>query len=91
MIERKERGHEFDDMATLQDPQVREALRNYRFLKYFKLQYMSKEVLLLEHLIGLWDSDEKPFQVGSHMLEIDIKDVYFLTRLSKRGSPIILS
>jgi hypothetical protein len=62
MIEWKEREHEFDDMAALQDPQVREALRNYRLLKYFKLQNMQKEVLLLEHLIGLWDNDEKNFE-----------------------------
>jgi hypothetical protein len=46
---------------------------------------------LLEYLIGLWDSDEKAFQIGSHMLEIDIEDVYFLMGLSKRGAPIILS
>jgi len=58
MIEWKEREHEFDDMYTLQDPQERESLRNYGLLKYFKLQHMSKEVLLLEYLIGLWDSDE---------------------------------
>jgi hypothetical protein len=42
MIEWKEREHEFDDMAALQDPQVREALRNCGLLKYFKLQNMRK-------------------------------------------------
>jgi hypothetical protein len=91
MIEWKEREHDFDDMAALQDPQAREALWNCGLLKYFKLQNMRKEVLLLENLIGLWDSDEKEFRVGSHMLEIDIEDVYFLMGLSRRGAPIILS
>jgi hypothetical protein len=42
MIEWKEREHEFDDMAALQDPQAREALRNCGLLKYFKLQNMRK-------------------------------------------------
>jgi hypothetical protein len=61
MIEWKEHEHEFDDIASLQDPQAREALRNCGLLKYFKLQNMRKEVLLLEYLIGLWDNDEKAF------------------------------
>jgi hypothetical protein len=52
---------------------------------------MRKEVLLLEYLIGLWDNDEKLFRIGSHMLEINIEDVYFLMGLSKRGAPILLS
>jgi hypothetical protein len=46
---------------------------------------------LLEYLIGLWDNDEKAFWIGSHMLEIDIEDVYFLMGLSKRGAPILFS
>jgi hypothetical protein len=50
MIEWKECEHEFDDIASLQDPQARVALRNCGLLKYFKLQNMRKEVLLLEIL-----------------------------------------
>jgi hypothetical protein len=61
MIEWKEHKHEFDDITTLQDPQVRVALRNCGLLKYFKLQNMRKEVILLEYLIGLRDNDEKAF------------------------------
>jgi hypothetical protein len=55
MIEWKECEHELDDIAALQNPQTRDALRNCGLLKYFKLQKMKKEVLLLEYLIGLWD------------------------------------
>jgi hypothetical protein len=36
MIEWKEREHEFDDIATLKIPQVRENLQNFGLLKYFK-------------------------------------------------------
>jgi hypothetical protein len=64
---------------------------NCGLLKIFKIQNMRKEMLLLEHLIGLWDANEKDFRVGSQLLEIEIEDVYFLMRLSKRGAPIILS
>jgi hypothetical protein len=36
MIEWKEREHEFDDMAALQDPQVREALQKLWFVEIFQ-------------------------------------------------------
>jgi hypothetical protein len=52
---------------------------------------MRKEVSLLEYLIRLWDNDEKEFQIGSHMLEIDMNGMYFHKGISRRGSPILLS
>jgi hypothetical protein len=91
MIEWKEHEHELNDIATLQNPQARAALRNCGLLKYFKLQKMKKEVLLLEYMIGLWNTVEQAFQIGPQMLNIELEDVYFLTGLSKRGAPIILS
>jgi hypothetical protein len=91
MIEWKEHEHELNDIATLQNPQARAALRNCGLLKYFKLQKMKKEVLLLEYMIGLWNTVEQGFQIGPQMLNIELEDIYFLTGLSKRGAPIILS
>jgi hypothetical protein len=91
MIEWKEHEHKLKYIATLKNPQERDALRNFDLLKYFKLQKMKKEVLLLECMIGLWNTAEKGFQIGSQMLYIELEDVYFLTDLSKRGPPIILS
>jgi hypothetical protein len=61
MIEWKENEHDFDDITSLQDPQLRVALRNFVLLKYFKLQNMRKRLLLFEYLIGLWDDAEKSF------------------------------
>jgi hypothetical protein len=75
MIEWKECEHEFDDIGALQDPQVRDPLRNCVLFKYFKLQNMRKEVLLLEYLIDLWDYGEKEFRIGPHLLEIEMDDV----------------
>jgi hypothetical protein len=63
MIGWKECEHEFDEIVALQIPRVREALQNYRLLKYFNLQNMRKEVLLLEYLIGLWDDVEQEFRI----------------------------
>jgi hypothetical protein len=91
MIEWKECEHEFDDIATLQSPQARAALRNCGLLKYFKLQNMRKEVILLEYLIELWDDVEHEFLIGLHMLDIEIENVSFFMGLSRRGALILLS
>jgi hypothetical protein len=87
MIEWKEREHELDDVAALQSPRSRAALRNCGLLKFFKMQKMKKEILLLEYMIGLWNVAEQGFQIGMQLLTIELEDVYFLTDLSKRGAP----
>ena len=91
MIEWKEREHEMDDLATLRSPRTWAALRACGLLKFFKLQKMKREILLLEHMIGLWDVAEQGFRVGTQLLTIELEDVYFLTGLSKRGVPIYFS
>jgi hypothetical protein len=42
-------------------------------------------------MIGLWNIVEQGFQIGTQLLTIELEDVYFLTGLSKRGAPIVLS
>ena len=39
----------------------------------------------------MWDPYQDHFVVGVHILPIEIEDIYFLTGLSMRGSPVILS
>jgi hypothetical protein len=65
MIEWKERENEIDDLATLQSPRTWATLRAYGLLKFFKLQKMKREVILLEHMIGLWDVTEQGFRIGT--------------------------
>jgi hypothetical protein len=88
MIEWKEREHEMDDLATLRSPRTWAALRACGLLKFFKLQKMKKEILLLEHMIDLWDVAEQGFRIGTQLLTIELEDMYFLTGLLKRGVPI---
>jgi hypothetical protein len=90
MIEWKEREHEIDDLDALRSPCTWAALRACVLLKFFKLQKM-KEILLLEHMIGLWDVADQGFLIGTQLLTIELEDVYFLTGLSKRGVPIYFS
>ena len=73
-----------DYLAALQSPRTRAC----GLLKFLKLQKMKREVLLLEHMIGLWDVAEQGFRIGTQLLTIELEDVYFLTGLSKRGFPI---
>jgi hypothetical protein len=49
---------------------------------------MKREILLLEHMIGLWDVAEQGFCIGTQLLTIELEDVYLLTGLLKRGFPI---
>jgi hypothetical protein len=88
IIEWKEQEHELDDLASLRSPRKRAVLRDCGLMKFFKLQKMKKEILLLEHIINLWDVAEKGFRIGTQLLTIELEDVYFLTGLSKRGAPI---
>ena len=52
---------------------------------------MKAHVRLLEYIIDMWDPDQDHFVVGVHILPIEIEDIYFLTGLSMRESPIVLS
>jgi hypothetical protein len=91
MIEWQEREHEIDDLAALRIPRTRATLRACGLLKFFKLQKMKKEILLLEHMIELWDVVEQGFWIDTQLLTIELEDVYFLTGLLKRGIPIYFS
>jgi hypothetical protein len=81
IIKWKECENEVDDMSSLHDPNIMETLRNLGLIKLFKTQSMKKQVLILEHLIGMWNANDQVFCVGPHTLGIDMEDVYFLTNL----------
>ena len=52
---------------------------------------MKAHVWLLEYIKKMWDPDQDHFVVGIHILPIEIEDIYFLTGLAMRGSPVVLS
>ena len=60
-------------------------------MKYFRVPGMKAHIRLLEYIIGMWDSDQEHFLAGVHILPIEVEDIYFLTGLSIRGSPVVLS
>jgi hypothetical protein len=91
VLEWREREQEDENNAAENHPQTIAALRNCGLLKYFRIPGMTAQVRLLEHLIQMWDPDQQVFHVGVHTLTIDIEDIYFLTRLSRRGSYVSLT
>ena len=76
-----------DDSQATNDPMTMRELRACRLLKYFTVPRMRSHVCLLDHFIRMWDPDQQNFQVGTHILTIYVEDIYFLTVLSRRGSP----
>jgi len=91
MIEWKERVHEVVEMEALHNPMCIQALTNCGLLKFFPTHNMRKQVGFLDRLVHMWDLDLQVFQVGNHVLEIEIEDIYFITRLSKWGTPVVMS
>ena len=45
---------------------------------------------LLQYLISIWDKDQEKFVLRDQELELEVLDVYFITRLSRRGAVPIL-
>jgi hypothetical protein len=62
MIEWKEREHELNDNAAMEDPRTLDVLKDCGLLK-FLCQSMRAQPLMLEQLIGMWDPDEQHFTV----------------------------
>ena len=92
MVIWKEREHEIDDVQAAKDPVTVRHVRECGLLKYFRVLGMKEiYVRLLEHIIQIWDHYQLKFVVGTHTLSIYMDDIYFLTRLSHRGRPIVLS
>jgi hypothetical protein len=67
------------------------ALWECGLLKFFKVQGMRAQLMLLEYLVCMWDVNEKSFHVGVHTLTLEIDEIYFFTGLSPHGSRVSLS
>ena len=83
MLEWKEREHELNDQVELNDDATIDALQNCGLLNYFMCLGLRVHPLLLQRIVAVWDSNAEHFVVGDQILEIEIDDIYFLTRLSR--------
>ena len=46
---------------------------------------------LLEHILQMWNPEQQHFEVGAHILTVEVEDIYFLTVLLRWVSPISLT
>ena len=68
-----------------------DALRHFGLLKFFSTPSMVSHECLLEHILHMWNPKQQYFEVGAHVLIIEVEDIYFLTGLSIWGAPISLT
>lgn len=87
----REHEHEEEDMVALHDPVIVTALRNCGLLKFFRISSMRQKINLLQYLLDAWDLTNQVFQIRGKSIPLTVMDIYFLTSLSRRVSPLSLS
>ena len=60
-------------------------------MKFFQTPSMVSNERLLEHILRMWNPKHQLFEVGDHILTVEVEDIYFLTGLSRWGAPISLT
>ena len=91
MVIWKERQHDNDDAFAERNSGCIAALRDCGLLKFFRTPNMVSHERLLEHILRMWNPEQQHFKVGAHILTVEVHDIYFLTGLSRRESPISLT
>ena len=83
MVIWKERKHDLDDVASARDADCLGALRGCVLLKFFRTPSMISHPCLLEYILQMWNPEKQHFEVGIHVLTIEVEDIYLLTGLSR--------
>jgi len=90
VLEWREREHEEVDVVVERDPGVLMALIRCGLYKFWTLKGMRAQVRLLQMLVNHWDPDTEAFNLYGKPLRIEVEDIYFLIRLSRRGEVVNL-
>ena len=90
MLEWQEREHETIDNEAIDDPAMMRVLKNCGLYKFWAIQGMKEHLELMTWLVNAWEVQDQCFIIGDHRLEIKLEDIYFLTKLSRRGENISL-
>jgi hypothetical protein len=59
-------------------------------IQFWALKGMRDELRLLQMLIKFWDPYTEAFNLDGKPLRIEVDDIYFITRLSRRGKVVNL-
>ena len=90
VLEWRDREHEDMDQEAMRDAPTLQALQRSGLLNFYCTSNMRAQVHLLETLVGLWDHDLGLFDLQGKTLEFTVDDIYFITKLSRRGTPVNL-
>ena len=91
MVIWKERKHDNDDAFTERNTGCIAVLRDCGILKFFRTPSMVSHERLLEHILRMWNPEQQHFEVGAHILTVEVEEIYFLTVLLRWGAPISLT
>ena len=69
---------------------AQQALRACGLYKFWCLGNLRAKPRLLQMLVDYWDLDSESFQIDGMSLTIEVEDIYFITRLSRRGEVVNL-
>ena len=83
--------HDNDDAFAERHAGCIATLPDYGILKFFRTPSMVSHEWLLEHILSMWNLEQQYFEVGAHILIVEVEDIYFLTGLLRRGAPISLT
>ena len=90
MVIWKERKHDNDDAFAEGNAGCIAALRGCGLLKLYCTPSMVSHEHLLDYIHHMWMPEQQYFEVGAHVLTIELDDIYFLTGLSRWGASISL-
>ena len=87
----REHVNEEEDMVALHYLGTVTALRNCGLLKFFCISSMRQQINLLQYFLVAWDPTNQVLHIRGKSIPLTAEDIYFLTGLSRRGSPLSLS
>ena len=91
MVIWKERQHDNDDDFAERNAGCIAATRDCGLLKFFWTPSMVSHERLQKHMLQMWNPEQQYFEMGAHILTVEVEDIYFLTGLSRQGDPISLT
>jgi hypothetical protein len=84
VLEGREREHEEVDATVERDAGGQLSLNKCGLYKFWALKGMRAQVRLLQMLVKFCDLDIEAFNIDGKPLRIEVEDIYFITRLSRR-------
>jgi hypothetical protein len=90
VLEWREREHEEVDVDVERVLRAQITLKRCGLYKFLALKGKRAQVMLLQLLLNYWDPNSESFNLDGKPLRFEVKDIYFLTGLSRQGEVVNL-